>query len=92
MRSLRVLEGCHELSPELSLLPQKQSQFPQHFFLREVLQPSDHLRGPSLDLLQKLHIIPVLEPQAWTQCCTWGRTRAESRGTITSLSLLVAPL
>lgn len=70
----------------------KQSQFPQHFFLREVLQPSDHLRGPSLDLLQKLHIIPVLEPQAWTQCCTWGRTRAESRGTITSLSLLVAPL
>ena len=92
MRSLRVLEGCHELSPELSLLPHKQSQFPQHFFLREVLQPSDHLRGPSLDLLQKLHIIPVLEPQAWTQCCTWGRTRAESRGTITSLSLLVAPL
>jgi len=30
-------------------------------------------------------------PQAWTQYCKRGPTRAEQRGTITSLSLLVTP-
>ncbi|XP_051467528.1 UBX domain-containing protein 2B isoform X1 [Apus apus] len=29
-------------------------------FIGEVLQPSDHLRGPSLDSLQQLHVLPVL--------------------------------
>eukprot|EP00198_Chlamydomonas_reinhardtii_P004847 XP_001694183.1 predicted protein [Chlamydomonas reinhardtii] len=60
IRSLQVLEGRNEVSPEPSLLPTKQAQFPQPFLIGEVLQPSDHLRGPPLDPLQELHILPVL--------------------------------
>jgi len=39
------------VSPEPSLFQAKQAQFPQPFLIGEVLQPSDHLSGPSLDLL-----------------------------------------
>ena len=47
-------------SPEPSLLRTKQVQFPQPFLTGEVLQPSGHLSGPPLDLLQELHVLPVL--------------------------------
>ena len=60
IRSLQVLEGHNEISPKPSLLQAKQSRFPQPFLVGEVLQPSDHLSGPPLDLLQELHILPVL--------------------------------
>ena len=43
-----------------SLLQAKQAQFPQPFLIGEVLQPSDHLSGPPLELLQELHVLPVL--------------------------------
>ena len=43
-----------------SLLQIKQAQLPQPFFTGEVLQPSDHLCGTSLDPIQQLHILPVL--------------------------------
>ena len=49
IRSLQILEGHNEVSPDLSLLQAKQAQFPQAFFIGEVLQPSDHLSGPPLD-------------------------------------------
>jgi len=52
IRSLQVLEGHNEVSPEPSLLQIKQAQFPQPFLIAEVLQPSDHLSGPPLDPLQ----------------------------------------
>ena len=46
-------------SPQ-SLLQAKQAQFPQPFFIGEVLQPSDHLCGPPLDVLQQLCTLPIL--------------------------------
>ena len=45
------------------LLQAKQTQLPQRFFTGGVLQPSDHLHGPPLDLLQKLHILLVMGAQ-----------------------------
>jgi len=38
--SLQVLEGHNGVPPEPSLLQAKQAQFPQPFFIGEVLQPS----------------------------------------------------
>ena len=49
--SLQVLEGHDDISSEPSLLQAEQAQVPQPFFTGEVLQPSDHLCGPPLDLL-----------------------------------------
>ena len=60
IHSLQVLEGHNEVSPEPSLLQAKQAQFPQPFLIGELLQPSDHLSGPPLELLQELHVLPVL--------------------------------
>jgi len=45
---------------ELSILQAKQAHLPQSLFIGEVLQPSDHLHGPPLDLLQQPLIPPVL--------------------------------
>ena len=58
--SFQILEDGSEICLKLSLLQGKQSQLPQPFFMGEVLHPSDHLSGPSLDLLQQLHILLVL--------------------------------
>jgi len=44
IRSLQVLEGRNEVSPEPSLLQAKQAQFPQPFLIGEVPQPSDGMR------------------------------------------------
>ena len=41
IHSLQVLEGHNEVSLEPSLLQAKESQFPQPFFIGEVLQPSE---------------------------------------------------
>jgi len=60
MLSLQVLEGHNEVSLDLSLLQAKQSQFPQSFFIGEVLQPSDNLSGPPLDPFQELWLFFVL--------------------------------
>jgi len=54
--SLQLLEGCSEVSLESSLLQTEQAQFPQPFFMGDVLQPSDHPYGPTLDLLQQLYV------------------------------------
>jgi len=48
--------------------------------------------GSPLDLLQQLLVLFVLGAQNWTQYCRWGPTRAEQRGRITSLNLLVVIL
>ena len=52
----------NEVSPEPSFLHVKQAQLHQPF-LREVLQPFDHIHNPSLDPLQQLHIFLVLRTQ-----------------------------
>lgn len=43
-----------------------QAEYPQFFhplFVREVLHPSNNLDGPSLELLQQVHVFPVLTMQ-----------------------------
>ncbi|KAK4827142.1 LOW QUALITY PROTEIN: hypothetical protein QYF61_014736 [Mycteria americana] len=57
---LQVLEGCYKVSPELSLLQAEQAQLSQPVFIEEVLQPSDHLHGPPLDLLPQVHVLLTL--------------------------------
>ena len=61
IRALKILEGCKKVSPEPSLHHAKQASLYQVFFTTEVLQSSDHLRGPLLYLLQQLCIFIVLE-------------------------------
>mgnify|MGYP001853276447 FL=1 len=58
------MEGCKEFSLQPSLLQAEQDQLPQPVFIEEVLQPSDHLRGPPLDPLQQLHIQHAFEKQS----------------------------
>ena len=58
--SFQALKGHSEVSPESSLLQAEQDQTPQPFFIEEMLQPSQHPQSPPLDLLQQLHIPPVL--------------------------------
>ncbi|KAK4810205.1 hypothetical protein QYF61_011799 [Mycteria americana] len=55
-----VLEGCYEVSPQPSLLQAEQPQPSQHVLVGEVLQPAGHFHGPPLDLLQQVHVFPVL--------------------------------
>ena len=43
-----------------SLLQTEQAQLFQPFLIGEVLQPSDHLHGPPLDLLQQVPVFPML--------------------------------
>jgi len=50
-----------------SLLFSRLNKVPQHVFVGDGLQLSDHPCGPSLDFLQKLYIFPVLRAQIWTQ-------------------------
>jgi len=57
---LQVLKGCYKVSPQPSLLQAKQPQLSQPFLITEVLQLSDHLCGPPLDLLQQLRVLLVL--------------------------------
>ena len=88
----QVLEGCCKVPPGPSLLQAEEPNLSQPVLILEVLQTSDHLRGPPLDPLQQLHVLPVLGPQKWTQHSRWGFTRAEQRSRITSLCLLVTLL
>jgi len=48
------------MSPELSLLQAEQLQLSQRFLIVEVLQPFDCSCGPALNLLQQIHVSPVL--------------------------------
>ena len=59
IRSHEVLEDS-EVSLAHFPLQAEQTQFPEPFLTGEVLQPSQHLHGPLLDLIQKHHIIPLL--------------------------------
>jgi len=66
-------------------------QFPQPFLIGEVLQPSDHLSGPPLELLQQLHIPPVLRAPNLDAVLQMGPHKGRTEGTLTSLSLLATP-
>ena len=69
-----------------SLCQAEKAQLPQPVFIAEVLQPSGHLHGPFLDLIQMLSFL------CWeTQYTRWGLVKAEHSGTTTFVSL-VPPL
>ena len=54
---LQVLEGRHEVPPEPSVLQAEEPKFFQPVLIEEVLQPSDHLCGPPLNLIHSfLHL------------------------------------
>lgn len=55
-----MLEDHSDVIPESSHFQAKQTQLSQLFFTREVLQPSEHIHSPPLELLQQLHIFLVL--------------------------------
>jgi len=55
----QVLYGCYKISSEPSLLQAEQPQLFQPFLIGEIFQPSD-LSGLPLDLLQQVHVFPVL--------------------------------
>ncbi|KAK4818126.1 hypothetical protein QYF61_006213 [Mycteria americana] len=57
---LRIMKGCNKVSLEPSLLQAEQPHLSQPVFIGEVFQPSDHFCGPPLDLLQQVHLFPVL--------------------------------
>ena len=57
---VQVLEGSYKVSSEPSRLQAEKPQLTQPAFVGEVLQPSDHLHGPSVDLLQQSHVLLVL--------------------------------
>ncbi|KAK4818403.1 hypothetical protein QYF61_012324 [Mycteria americana] len=57
---LKILKGHNKVSLEPSFLQAEQPQLSQPVLIGEVLQPSDHFCGPPLDLLQQVHVFPVL--------------------------------
>ena len=54
---LQVLEGRYKVSSKPYLLHAGQPQLSQPVFIGEVLQPSDCLHGPPLDLLQHIDVL-----------------------------------
>lgn len=73
--SPQVLEAHSKVSTEHSLLQAKQAHLPQPLFLKEVLQPSEHPFGSSLDPLQQVSIFPVPGPPSLdTEVCTRNST------------------
>ncbi|NXX41506.1 CASPA protein, partial [Tricholaema leucomelas] len=58
--SLQILESHSKVSLKPSLLQAEEPQLSQPVLIAELLQPSDHLRGSPLDLLQQFHVLLVL--------------------------------
>ncbi|KAK4821804.1 hypothetical protein QYF61_003833 [Mycteria americana] len=76
---LQVLEGCYKVSPEPFLLQAEQPQLSQAVFIGEVLQPSDHLCGPPLDLLRQVHVRLLLGAPELNAVLQGGSRKEQSR-------------
>ena len=76
-----MLEGLYKMSLEPSLLQTEKPQLSQPVPVGAMLQPSDHLHGPPLDLLQQLHVLLVLEVSELDAVLQMGphKTRAEGQ-------------
>jgi len=59
---LQVLEGHYKFL-EPSLLQAEEPQLPEPVVVGDVLQPSVHLHGPPLDLLQQLRVLVLGAPE-----------------------------
>ena len=57
---LQVLKGCNKVSLESSLPQAEQPQLSQPFLIGELLYASDCFCGPSLEMLQQVHVFRVL--------------------------------
>ncbi|XP_039407046.1 uncharacterized protein LOC109144966 [Corvus cornix cornix] len=57
-----MLLECAIRSPQSLLFSWGNNLNCQIFLTEEVIQPSDHLRGPLLDLLQQVNVLPMLRP------------------------------
>ena len=60
------------MSLEPSLLQAEQPQLSQAFLIGEVLRPSDHFCVRPLDLLQQVHVFPVLRTPELNAACQVG--------------------
>ncbi|PKU38867.1 phospholipase a1 member hypothetical protein [Limosa lapponica baueri] len=80
---LQVLKGCYKVSTEPSLLQAEQPQLSQPVLIGEVLQPSDHFCGPPVDLLQNVHVLPVLRPPELDAVLQMRKRRSERLGDLT---------
>ncbi|KAK4815575.1 LOW QUALITY PROTEIN: hypothetical protein QYF61_004092 [Mycteria americana] len=58
-----VLKGHNKVSPKSSLLQAEQPQLSQPVLVGEVLQPSDHFRGPPLNPIQQIHVLVLRAPE-----------------------------
>ena len=70
-----------KFSSEPSLLQAEEPQLSQPLLVEEVLQPSDHLRVPPLDVIQQVRVLLVLrapEMDAVLQAVSHESRRAES--------------
>ena len=64
------------------LLQVKEPQLSQSVVVREVLQCSDHLCGPPLDLLQQLHVLLVLGAPELATVLQVGSHESRVRGAV----------
>ena len=85
------MEG-HDVSPQPSPLQTEEAQFLQPVFIGEMLQPSEHLRGPPLDPLQKLHIFPVLRSPELDAVLHMGPHKGRVERDNPLFALLAAPV
>ena len=58
--SLQILKGCYQMSLKPSLLQAEQPQLSQPVLIGEVFQTLDHFCGSPLDVLQQVHVSPLL--------------------------------
>ena len=71
LQATQILAGCSKVIPEPSLLQAEQPQLPQPVLTGEVLQPSDHPRGPSHSMTKKT-FLPSYSKHIY-KWCNWEK-------------------
>ena len=77
------LEGLYKVSSKPSLFWAEEPQLSHSLLTVEVLQRSDHLHGPPLDLLQQLHVLLVLRAPELDAVLQVGSHKSKGNLTIT---------
>jgi len=70
-----------------SLLQAEQALISQPFLTGEVFHPVDHFCGPPLDLLQEVHVFPVLRVPGWVSP-EWSRGAESPPSTLLKIEQL----
>ena len=79
-----MLKGRSQVSPETSLLQAEQPQLSQPVLTGEVFYPSDQFCAPPLDVLQQVHVSPVLRTPHLDAVLQVRSHTTEQKGRITS--------